>query len=194
MRRLAGIVFALVATPLQAQDVPLPEFAICMDREVARYERALRRHLDGPDPETFDIGGVDEVDYCGTVGIVRCDISDAPLPCQRDLRAEQDALAEKVRASLPAPEAVAGAHAEVSDGLYPQVWALAHGRSAGPDCTGSSEVLEVWCEAREANRRLQLAVLAWQVARFLDATPTAVAAGWASLPVPTRPRARPREG
>lgn len=178
------------ATAAGAQPDPLPDFATCMDIAVARYEQDLSRLRDRPeDDRAFDIGDVRGVDFCGTVGIVLCDRSDRQLACQRDLQDEQDALRDKVLAALPDPETVRGE--SFAEALYPQVWALAHGSSAGPDCAGQEEALHEWCEAREANNRLRIAVLAWQVARFLEIAEPAVVAGWASPPPPTRPRARP---
>ena len=203
------------AGPALAQDEPLPSFATCMDITVARYEQDLIRLRARPDAmQEFDIGDVRRVEYCGTVGIVLCDRSEGSTPCQQALAAEQDALTAQVLASLPepspapdpeqdpvqAPEQVpdqvpeqATEQNDVSFAaqLYPQVWALARGSSAGLDCDGMVLQLEVWCEAREANSRLRIAVLAWQVARYLSLADPAVEAGWARPPPPTRPKARP---
>ncbi|WP_425098451.1 hypothetical protein [Tropicibacter sp. S64] len=185
---------ALLALPLHAEETapePLPSFADCMNAEVARYERALKRVQDLPGSQPFEIGDMGGTEFCGTVGIVICDRSDAPLPCQHALAVEEDALAAQIVATLPEPDAVAGKAGQWSDGLYPLVYALAQDRSAGPDCAGDTDVMAAWCDAREASRRLGSAVLAWQLARFLDAAPGAIEAGWASAPPPTRPVARP---
>ncbi len=169
---------------------PLPRFAPCMDSDIARFERALTRKPASPRPDVFDIGSASGVDVCGTAGIMLCDLSDAPQPCQHRLASEQEAWRSAVLDSLPAPETVAGQAGEWSDALYPQLHALAHDRSAGPDCAGSDAVMTAWCEAREANRRLQPAVLAWQLARYMGAAQPATDAGWAMAPPPTRPKAR----
>ncbi|MGP6085540.1 hypothetical protein [Antarctobacter jejuensis] len=187
---LAYCAICLSTGAVWAQPEPLPEFSTCMDIAVDRYEQDLRRLRERPeDARDFDIGDVRGVDFCGTVGIVRCDRSEEPLACQRALTVEQDALKDTILALLPDPATVTGegfAHA-----LYPQVWLLAQGSSSGPDCAGQEAAMHTWCEAREANSRLRSTVLAWQVARYLDAAEPAIAAGWASPPPPVRPRARP---
>ncbi|MGH1368807.1 MAG: hypothetical protein ACRBCL_09330 [Maritimibacter sp.] len=167
----------------------LPALPTCIDRHMAKYDWMLEVHAATPlDDVMGGLWHAQEVTYCGTLGIVRCDRSDAPLPCQEALRAEQDALAQTVRAGLPDPaDLEATTRAEH---LYEAVYALAHGRSAGADCAGADEVVRVWCEAREASFRLRDAVLAWQVAQFLGRVPRAVEAGWAKAPPPVRPRAR----
>lgn len=187
---LGGMIWGSAAAAVWAQPDPLPDFATCMDMTVARYEQDLRRLRARPEEaRDFDIGDVRGVDFCGTVGIVRCDRSEDPLPCQRRLSAEQDALKDRVLTLLPAPDTVPGAG--FAHALYPQVWELAQGRSAGPDCAGQEPAMQAWCEAREANSRLRSAVLAWQVARFLGVADPAVEAGWAKPPPPVRPHARP---
>ncbi|EPX80444.1 hypothetical protein [Salipiger mucosus] len=184
----------LLVAPLSSEAVadpePLPAFATCMNIEIARYERALKRLREGPE-DGFEIGETYGTEFCGTVGIVRCDRSEAPLPCQHALAETQDEMTAEVMATLPEPAEVAGRDGTESDALYPALWALARDRSAGDDCAGSTEVMEAWCEAREANRRLGSAVLAWQMARFLGAAPRATEAGWAQKPPPLRPMARP---
>lgn len=189
-----GLALALLARPLCAEEAPLPDFATCMDIHVDRYERDLKRHKAGPEADSFEIGSMRPTDFCGTVGIVLCDRSEAPLPCQHALAEEQEAMRQKVLAVLPAPEDVAGLQGAESNALYPAVHALAHDRSAGDDCAGDTEVMAAWCVARAANRRLAGAILAWQLARYLDATPPAVEAGWARAAPPTRPRSRPEGG
>lgn len=177
--------------PVMAEVEHIPVFDECFNGEIARYERNLRRWQRGPWAEKFEIGDVGGVDVCGTSGIILCDRSDAPLPCQHELAAQQDVIREQVLQALPLPEEVRGRAGQWSDALYPQVYALAHGISAGPDCAGSTEVMDAWCVAREASLALQNAVLCWQLARFLDAAPTAVVAGWAAEPLPVRPQGRP---
>lgn len=193
MRPLA-VLATLAALPALAQPEaerdPLPSFATCMNVAVARFEQDLARLRERPEEDReFDIGDMGETEFCGTVGIVGCDRSEAPLDCQRALTAEQVALTARVLAGLPAAEAVTDSG--FAGQLFRQARALAEGISAGPDCDGSAEALQVWCETREANGTLRVAVLAWQAARYLDLAEPAVVAGWAEPPPPTRPRARP---
>lgn len=183
MRVLAGIALIFSAAGAGAED--LPAFQLCMDHEVARYERALRR-VQNDQRDDFKIGGTSGVDLCGTFAIMRCDQDAAPYACQRALRRDQDALQARVLADLPAA-LPSQAHSD----LYSTAYALAHGASAGPDCAGQDEPRQVWCEAREANRRLASAILVWQIARFTNDTPKATQAGWANIPPPKRPMARP---
>lgn len=192
--RTLGLLLVLLAGPVRAEEAPLPDFATCMAIHADRYERDLKRHKAGPEADSFEIGSMRPTDFCGTVGIVLCDRSEAPLPCQHALAEQQEAMRQKVLAVLPAPEEVAGRQGAGSDALYPAVYALAHDRSAGDDCAGDTEVMAAWCAAREANRRLASAVLAWQLARYLDAAPPATEAGWARPAPPTRPRSRPEGG
>lgn len=190
---------ASVATGSPAQERDrLPDFATCMDIEIARFERALTwLHRREGGAEEFSIAGVQGVYYCGSVGIVSCDRSEAPIPCQKQLVDRQDNLSVAVLNHLPKPDAVAfdteawNGHWAVP--FYARAFALARGTSAGPDCAGSTEVLQVWCEAREANTRLQNAVLAWEVARYLDLVAPAVEIGWVNPPPPVRPRLRPEQ-
>ena len=194
-RGLFALAFC-AGTAVQASDTlasdTLPEFSACMDTQIAYFERDF-----GPGATTtsalegFQNGHFDWVDFCGMVGIIHCDYAPEPLTCQRDLRARQDALRDDILTHLPAPEAVRGQAGQWSDALYSRVVALAYGSSAGEDCAGMPEVMEVWCEARQATVRLGLAITAWQVARYLNAADPATDAGWAALPQPLRPRERP---
>lgn len=198
LRSLAACIVAIggLALPLSAETVtdlpPLPTFSTCLDIELARFERNLRdlRKRD-PEASALDIVSMRRVAYCGTVGIVRCDRMQYPIPCQIDLKAEQNRLRQAVLDALPAPAEVADPPKSDDEALYHSAWALAQGSSAGPDCAGQPLLIETWCEAREANNRVQTAVLSWQIARFLGAVPTAVDAGWANPPPPVRPKARP---
>ena len=266
----AGLVCLAGAAAAQV-DAEVPRFKQCMDAEAARFERALALKASGPWPGVFDIGQTWGTDLCGSYGIYLCDKAAAPFACQHDLARREEALRQKVLASLPEPGklgAGAGSDApaapvkvpevaeepEVAEGpgvlaggteesgaapvaarvvapvvgqgvagadvgqgqmaaptqgqivgqtpgqipgepgsdlaFYARLHALAHGRSAGADCAGHDEQMTAWCAAREANRRLQNAVLAWQLARFMGAAPDAVTAGWADQPPPLRPRAR----
>ncbi|MFZ7090459.1 hypothetical protein [Primorskyibacter sp. 2E233] len=187
MIRAAGLSLVAMSPSFAQEPEPLPSFSECMDAEAARFERALNRHLTGPEADSFEIGDTHGVEYCGTLGIVSCDRSETPLACQHALGAQQDVLSDKVRAALPTPETLVGRGEEP---LYAALYALALGQWAEPDCAGNTPVMEAWCQAREANRRLINAVSAWQLARYLDAVPDAFSAGWAQVPPPTRPRAR----
>lgn len=182
--------FALLAlsTAALAQEADLPPFKACMDREAERFEWRLTIHraraLDAPD---FDLWYVQGVEYCGNIGVTLCDRTGVPIPCQKALIAEQDALRASVLTGLPEPTTTEG----LPEQLYAQAYALAHGSSAGPDCAGAPELRATWCEAREANLRLQNAVLAWQVGRWLNITKPALVSGWAGHAQPRRPRERP---
>lgn len=186
-----SVLFGVTGSAATASDT-LPEFSVCMDTQIAYYERDFGPAATTPQPPGFQNGLFDWVDYCGMVGIIACDFSDDPLACQRDLRASQDVLSTEILGGLPDPQAVEGQAGQWSDALYPRVWALAHGSSAGEDCAGSGEeAMQVWCEARQATSRLSLAITAWQVARYLNAADPAIDAGWAAVPPPLRPRERP---
>ncbi|MDJ0821813.1 MAG: hypothetical protein QNJ09_08405 [Paracoccaceae bacterium] len=181
---------ALAETKPQLE--PLPDFQTCMDIELARFERKLAMRQPLPvDKALFDTVSVVGVDYCGSVGIVNCDRGGDTQNCQLALEVEQDTLRDKVLAQLPPP---AEAPSERSQQLYAQVWALAQGTTAGPDCDGAEPAFATWCRAREANSRLQNAVLAWQIVRFQGLVPPSAEAGWTRTPPPTRPVARPEEG
>lgn len=174
-----------------AQDQPpIPDFQTCMDVYMDRYEQKLIVNrsidIDAVEGGLWDVG---QVYTCGGGGIVLCDRSDAPLPCQRDLADEQDAMTGAVLADLPPAGAVDG-KAWV-EALYDKTYLLANGTSAGPDCDGMPEIMEVWCGANEANNRLRIAVLAWQIARWAGEVPSAVERGWARRPPAIRPRPRP---
>lgn len=186
-----GAALSLLCASVAVASETLPEFSVCIDTEVAYFERDYPPLSQAPLLEGFQNGNFDWVAYCGMLGILRCDLSDDPLGCQRALRVEQDEIQAQILAGLPDPDSVAGRAGQWSDDLYPRVWALAHGQSAGQDCAGMPETLEVWCEAHESAGRLGLAVLAWQVARYVDAAEPAVVSGWASVPPPLRPRQRP---
>ncbi|WP_040604356.1 hypothetical protein [Sagittula stellata] len=201
MRLVLGL--CLMACPALAQTgeeapqyAPLPSFGACMDEEAARYERALKRLNEMPDAQEFEIGDTRGTGYCGSVGFVHCDRKptlEEVQACQLKLAAEEEALAEKIRAALPPPEEVEGKGGDFEQALYPRAYALAQGISAGPDCDGDIPQRGTWCTAWEANNRLRDAILAWQLARFLGVAETAVAAGWAEAPPPRRPRAREAE-
>ncbi|RFP89749.1 hypothetical protein DZK27_04590 [Rhodobacteraceae bacterium 63075] len=174
----------LLAGAARAEEpAPIPAFEPCMNAEIARFERDLRRARSGLYAGLAPFVDGRGVEVCGVGGIVRCDRSAAPLPCQHALAETQEQLRGAVLESLPAPE---------GPGLYRAVHALAKGRSAGDDCAGMTPVLAAWCAAREATRRAELAVLAYQIARENGAVEPAFRLGWAEAPAPVRPRARGR--
>lgn len=177
-----ALVYGALAGAVWAEELePIPAFADCLRGEVARFERDLGRARSGNYAGLAQYVDGRGVDVCGVGGIILCDRGAEPLACQHALAEEQEALRLAVLASLPAPEAA---------GLYEKVHALAFGRSAGDDCAGASPVIGAWCETIEATRRLEMAVLAYQVARDAGAVETAYALGWAEALGPVRPRVR----
>ena len=178
----ALLAFLLLAGAAQAEEpAPIPAFGPCLDAEIARFERDLSRARSERYAGLAHFVDGRGVDVCGVGGIILCDRSDAPQPCQHALTEEQEDLRGAVLESLPAPE---------GPGLYKAVHALAKGRSAGDDCAGMTPVMAAWCAAREATRRVELAVLAYQIARRNGAVEPAFALGWAEPPAPVRPRMR----
>ena len=181
----AGLTLAGAAQAEDRQD-----FETCLAVAMDQFERSLRRN---PGPAQPDVSLLSQrhVLVCGGAGIQTCDLQDDRIACQEDLRARQDALTALILGSLPTPDALQTPASHWSDGLYPTLWNIAHGRSAGPDCAGQRPLLEAWCDAVEANRRLATAVMAWQLARLLDAVPSAVEVGWSAPAPPPRPQPRP---
>lgn len=192
MKPMLPAMFLTCVTAALADDVPepLPDFATCMDLEVARFERAMERLWQVPGTEPFEVGGTTGVGYCGGVGITLCDRLGDVVPCLAVLEAEQEALRAKVLGALPAPEALDGHDDPLARDLYRPLHALAQGTSAGPDCGGTEGGFGAWCKAWAANDALRMAVRTWELARYLGAVQDAVSAGWAHPPPPTRPRAR----
>lgn len=163
----------------------------CIDAEAARYERVLAQHeRRAPEAEDFDLWSAWYVEDCGNEALAICDRAEDAVACQFALAARQAALARKVRAGLPDPDAVRGDDWSVT--LYARWHALAEGRSAGADCAGAETDprWKSWCAARQTNGDLQSAVVAWQVARYLGVAEPGVAAGWAHPVPPLRPVAR----
>ena len=182
------VLLALCALPLSSEErAPLPDFKTCNDAGIARFELDLKRAKSAHYQGLADPVDAAQVDVCGVNGIIQCDRGDAPLPCQHALATRQEALRMAILESLPA------ANSEPTNQLYPSVLALAHGSSAGDDCAGSTPVMEAWCEAREATRRVEMAVLAYQLAREEGAMEPAFELGWAQEPQPVRPKARKAE-
>lgn len=190
MRTLLSLFWLMLPTALWAED--LPDYPTCIAIEVAHFEESLDRSRYAGRELDFEIVTRDGIDYCGTVGIVGCDISDAPLPCQAALAELQRDLRAEILAAVPTPEAVAGIDPVWADGLYPVLFAVAHGSSAGPDCAGADDVYTRWCETRQASLKVAEAVMLWQAARVLGVAESAVEAGWADVPPPPVPVQRPQ--
>ncbi len=166
------------------------DFETCIAAAMGRFERALRRNP-GPDAPDIRLLSQRDVLVCGGAGIQSCDLQDDRIACQAALTAEHDALTASILSALPEPDALSAPETQWSAGLYPQMWEIARGSSAGPDCSGQRPLLEAWCDAVEANRRLASAVMTWQLARLLHAVPSAVEAGWAAPAPPPMPTPRP---
>ena len=166
------------------------DFEACLAVALDRFERTLARN---PGPEAPDVSLLTQryVLICGGAGIQRCDLQEDRVGCQAALTAEQDAVTDLVLAGLPAPLDLEAPRSHWSEGLYPVMWEIAHGSSAGPDCIGQRPLMAAWCEAVESNRRLAAAVMTWQLARLLGAVPSAVEAGWAAAAPAPRPTPRP---
>ncbi|HBZ44807.1 MAG TPA: hypothetical protein DEO85_12280 [Maritimibacter sp.] len=184
--------FMALFTPVVAAADDLPDVQTCLNDYVETYEWLLEVHADTP---LEDVEGglwhVEDVKYCGTLGIVRCDRTGDTVPCQHALAARIDGIARDVRETLLPPEAVAGEPDGWAKRLYDASHALAFGSSAGDDCAGATPRMEAWCAAHEAGNRLRDAVMAWQVARYLGAVPSAVEAGWAEKNPAKPPKPRP---
>lgn len=163
-------------------------FQSCLDVFSDRFEARLMRAAtpaasDYPDALWTQNGPI----WCGTLGIVACDRSAAPQPCQHALGAEMMRLNGVISAELTAPTRDMTA----ADALYQATHALAQGGSAGPDCAGASDVMEAWCVAHEGRNQLAVTLLAWQIARYLGHAEPALEAGWARPRAPVTPRPRP---
>lgn len=186
MRVLAALL-ALTATQAAAEADPVVDrHAICIARVVAGFEADLA--LLGSD---WDLVNRDRVRFCGTLGIVACDRREDAVDCKLRLARAQQAIRDAALDSLPGPEAVAGGDPLWADRVYPQLWAIAHGSNAGPDCAGADDDYASWCAAHQANMKLAQAVSLWQVARLLGVAGSAVQAGWAIEAPPTQPVRRP---
>ena len=190
MRQVVALV-AIVFWASAGQAQEREDFATCLAGAMDRFERSLRRNPGAGDP---DVALLTQryVLICGGAGIQTCDLQEDRVTCQAALRVEQDAVTAAVLAALPAPEALEAPASHWSESLYPTLWEIAQGSSAGPDCIGQRPLLEAWCEAVEANRRLAAAVMTWQLARLLEAVPSAVDAGWVAARA--TPQTHPKTG
>ncbi|MEM1273181.1 MAG: hypothetical protein AAGF88_05145 [Pseudomonadota bacterium] len=166
------------------------EFANCIDVALASFERELIRN---PGPEDPDITLLSQRDVlvCGGAGIQSCDFLEDRVACQDALRVQQDDMRVAILETLPHPSDVASLETHWAVALYPQLWALAYGQSAGPDCAGNGALMAAWCGAVETNRDLAMAIMTWQMARLLEAAPSAIALGWAAPAPPPQPVPRP---
>lgn len=184
MRGLALIVAVSWAGPVAAEG-----FETCFSRAIAHFEMGIARSGPAGAVEDYALVTRDRVHHCGSLAIVACDRGDAPQACQRRLAAEQRALRARVLEGLPAPEEVP--EPEVLPGLYPQLWDVAHGSSAGDDCAGAEDPVAAWCETHEARLKLTEAVALWQVARLMGVAGAAADLGWIAQAMQFRPVARP---
>ena len=184
MRRVLPIALALGASPAWAEG-----FDACFAQSIAHFEMGFARTGVAETVEDFALVTRDRVHHCGTLAIVACDRGAAPQSCQRALAADQRALTARVLGSLPAPADVPVP--DLLPGLYPQLWDVAHGSSAGDDCAGAEDPVAAWCETHEARLKLTEAVALWQVARLMGVAGAAVDLGWVGEAMPFRPVARP---
>ncbi|NKX44321.1 hypothetical protein [Roseicyclus persicicus] len=188
MRAAALIALALFAAPAGAG--ALEGFDTCFARAIAHFEMEAARLGTAGLVEDFELVTRDRVHHCGSLAIVACDRGPEPQACQRRLAAAQLALRDRVLAGLPAPEDVTAA-APFGAALYPRLWAVARGASAGDDCAGAEDPVAAWCETHEARLQLTEAVAAWQVARLIGMAAPAVALGSVDSAMPFEPVPRP---
>lgn len=191
MIRVASAVWCLMFSVTFAQ-ADIPDYPTCMARAVGQFEVNLAEARGSASNPNFELVSRDAVEYCGTLAVVGCDRAAEPLACQDELAEAQDTLREAILATVPDPADVAGLDPIWSDGLYPQLHAVAHGTSAGPDCAGADDAYVAWCITRQASLKVSEAIMVWQVARLLGAAPSGVEAGWVGPPPPPRPVQRPR--
>lgn len=182
----------LAATGAPAQErAALPDFATCFAQAIAHFEMEFARTGVADTVGDFTLVTRDRVEFCGTLGIVACDRGAAPQDCQLALAEDQLALRDRVLASLPAPEAVE--EPAILPDLYPTLWDVAHGVSAGDDCAGAEEPVASWCVTHEARLKLGEAVALWQVARLQGAVGAAAELGWVEAAMPFVPVPRPEQ-
>lgn len=191
MRGISPIALALFAGPVAAE-TGLPAFPTCFAQAIAHFEMEFARTGTAAVVEDFAIVTRDRVHHCGTLAIVACDRGDDPQACQRALADDQSDLRDRMLASLPAPTDIPAS--PVLPGLYPTLWAVAHGRSAGDDCAGAEDPVAAWCTTHEARLKLTEAVALWQVARLLGVAGPAADLGWVDGAMPYMPVPRPDQG
>lgn len=192
MRGWARIALALWALPTALMaEAESQGFPTCFADAIADFEGAFNRTGPAQRVEDFTLVSRDRVHHCGTLAIVACDRGPDPLGCQHALAADQQALRDRVLASLPAPELAYGA--PVLPELYGALWALAHGASAGDECAGTDAVVAAWCAAHQARLRLTQAVTLWQVGRLKGLAGPAADQDWGGGAVSLAPPPRPEE-
>lgn len=184
MRGAGLVAVALVATPAGAEG-----FETCFAQAIAHFEMGFARTGPARTVEDYALVTRDRVHHCGTLAIVACDRGAAPQACQRALAEDQRDLTARLLQSLPAPAGVP--EPDLLPGLYPQLWDVAHGTSAGDDCAGADDPVAAWCETHEARLKLTEAVALWQVARLMGVAGAAADLGWVAEAMPFRPVARP---
>ncbi len=169
---VAGLGFAgSIAAAQSSEQAPSDTYDACLSGENVAFEQALEQSLDQTSGANFDMVGGGAFDFCGVLEIAACDATDDRFACQAALTERMDGVRAEIRAGLPAPNDIAGLDPIWSDGLYPNLWAVVQGQSAGPDCAGAEQAYAVWCEAREASRRLADVITLRQVARVLGVLP-----------------------
>jgi hypothetical protein len=181
---------ALLPLPALAE-VDLSGFDTCFAQSIAHFEMEFGRT--GPAQSLADYAQVsrDRVHHCGTLAIVACDQGAAPQTCQRALAIGQRALTARILHSLPTPASVPPS--AVLPGLYPRLWDVARGSSAGDECAGADEPIAAWCDTHRARLKLTEAVALWQVARLMGVAGSALELGWVEDAMPFVPVPRPEQ-
>ncbi len=192
MRFVAASFTVAFATGPALAEVPTA-YALCMAQAVGQFETRLARYGDRSVREAIEIVSRDDVQHCGALAVASCDGTAAPAACKTDLAVQQSGLRAAVLDDLPAPDQVQGQAPFWSDGLYPQMWDIVHGRSAGPDCAGADADYAAWCATWQANLRLSETVMLWQIGRVLGVARPGPEAGWVADPPPPMPVRRPNE-
>ncbi|MEL6954257.1 MAG: hypothetical protein AAFN09_08305 [Pseudomonadota bacterium] len=178
-------------TPATAQEpgeVAWPDYPTCLANAMARFETDLARAEGAGEGPDYDLLTRYDVQHCGILAIVACDLSNDRVACQDALSAEQHALRQEVIAALPESLTQADPFASA---LYPQLFQLSSDQSAGPDCAGTEETMRAWCATSLASNDLAVAVLAHKLARLSGASAPAVELGWVGPGAPSPPTQRP---
>lgn len=185
----AGLASTGPAPAQEPGDVAWPDYPTCLANAMARFEDDLARSEGAGTGPDYDLLTRYDVQHCGILAIVACDLSDDRVACQDNLSVAQHATRRQVIAALPetvdAPDEFAAA-------LYPQLVSLAQDQSAGPDCAGTDELMRAWCATSLASNDLAVAVLAHKLARLTGASAPAEALGWVGPAMPSAPTERPQ--
>lgn len=170
----AAALLSMLAVPALAQNSDgegLGRYDSCLIAANAAFEAALDDSMSRASDPNFDMVGGGAFDFCAVLEIGDCDGTNDRFACQAVLTDVMVALRGDIWAEIPAPQDVAGLDPIWSDGLYPSLWAVVQGVSAGPDCAGATQAYTVWCEARAASRSLSDVITLRQVARVLGVVP-----------------------